>query len=1610
MTTSPLRKELQTYRNSKNADLKLDGGFFYRRSVPSKSASYHGTYTDLYDNADDEHTIKGGMSPRYSQFDALLPSKPSFGSGKLSGLYFNVKVKNADYSNPTDGISNAGDGVGLKVFKIDTKISAEGGASDGSTMIVNEDILAYSTYFTASPPHENYNDIFDGVGEEKTTKVEQGQMVVQKDAYLSLDDAHKLGRVYGKKEDRLLGWPMKKSTYKEHFGEEFDGQDIVRINRRRRKGRYVPGKFGAAFLQGTTMYVTNESKTGLTGKQKHDTFKLGGDVTSKIKYIDRQVISPSASPYTVSRSDVVTTANTTLHSVKEAKTFNELSSSGGTKEVAWGRVGFSSEVTHEGGQSIKMHTFWPALSNQDGWRRTSIFYPADSSNDKTHQRQECYIVKKIPVPKRWQDQGVPSSATKFGSVVSTKINIKKLAGAESKHYRRDADTVTNAFISRDDDGNGATQPILKTAFTRGMAICFSEFPPGMDNNGVTKRGDDTFYTFIKEHHPNMEDRSARPNTVLDSGTKDFFGVFLANVDGAIEIFELGVPDTASPDFLTFVADKFTHKIGVSVIETPNSAGTTTPADKKASTEIDFTDKWLDFNFVIDPDSQGATLMICDADDGKCLKRITLNNSTRHQFSTADNLAGNFPQYMSIWNVNTCNPNSGIGAYDDNHGPFADLDEDKRFTWKGYADTGLSFESVFHSSAQNDTINPHTDATVGDNLVLSDRRNGDTGGHLEKYWALVAGSEFYVVTNAGAAESATNPVYGRLNSSLQYVSESKYGKVTFETQDVTIRKGDAILVEAARPIDGGIAPGTDAENIFYIDSIKMHNFIPEIENATVVNANRTAGKLRIPSTHKTFDLTYTDEDDYNGNEDEGPAQVDTWSYLSLGFNQEDDFEGSLKTFLLSGFNTNNPRNTTAILDDPDSDLSNIRVGYTAETATLGGHTGIKTFQNSDGTPDSSEVGIVVGDGPANDEFLHDGTLRFIDGFTQKGFFTLQFTERTSEGATSRENPYCSARVTKIIDIKNGIIEVDNEDIFRLDPDEEYIMYRDGQAYSTANYLDGLKLVQKDGDILTFNKTLALTNNGSTLLNQDNQGHIYIGPKRFWLIIALLNKSARNDNTYLPERSYSSIVGVSGTESAGATYNEYLFTDEKYYKYKRNMDPFANLESNDINLKIDYGFGAMSDDVQSDAGHCGMINVDTMRKTVDLNSSQIDGLRIDISGIVESLKPENDTLLPLLLTPLNADNESVIKIHAEETSNEFDKPYLLTEFEDELPEIDDFKVKPDMENPFFPRYSWSCGADDAWYGFLNIDSKSIPNQYHNAVIHVPMNDTETSDTFHEARHGFHTANVITTEKIQGLTNADNGVLANIEGLSGFCLEFDGNDDFVEINAAAGSDPTADCTKEMTVLIHMIPDAAADERYIVAQSHSSTNRKFHLNLNSSNQVQARVWWGTGDSDYTELTSSSIVPNDGETPTAVMLVVDTEIDSGNVKLYLNGNLEDLSGQTSSSGGANNWKAGQNINGGNSEIFIGNSSGSGSNGFDGKLEELVIYKKALYPFSGKETELLVTKPFVEIDDTGSTASLPITAKIFIKDYHNIRGTSAEQVATAPQVTYRKAAFRLDNT
>jgi hypothetical protein len=48
-----------------------------------------------------------------------------------------------------------------------------------------------------------------------------------------------------------------------------------------------------------------------------------------------------------------------------------------------------------------------------------------------------------------------------------------------------------------------------------------------------------------------------------------------------------------------------------------------------------------------------------------------------------------------------------------------------------------------------------------------------------------------------------------------------------------------------------------------------------------------------------------------------------------------------------------------------------------------------------------------------------------------------------------------------------------------------------------------------------------------------------------------------------------------------------------------------------------------------------------------------------------------------------------------------------------------------------------------------------------------------------------------------------------------------------------------------------------------------------------------------------------------------------------------------------------------------------------------------------------------ELTTASESVSKAYTGRLFIKDYHNIRGTNKVQVAASSPVSFRKAAFRL---
>ena len=76
--------------------------------------------------------------------------------------------------------------------------------------------------------------------------------------------------------------------------------------------------------------------------------------------------------------------------------------------------------------------------------------------------------------------------------------------------------------------------------------------------------------------------------------------------------------------------------------------------------------------------------------------------------------------------------------------------------------------------------------------------------------------------------------------------------------------------------------------------------------------------------------------------------------------------------------------------------------------------------------------------------------------------------------------------------------------------------------------------------------------------------------------------------------------------------------------------------------------------------------------------------------------------------------------------------------------------------------------------------------------------------------------------------------------------------------------------------------------------------------------------------------------------------------------------------------------------------------------EEVVVYKKCLYPVDVPTGEAVVKKEFSELTASALASSKPLNARLFIKDYHNIRGTTSTEVCNTPQVSWRKAGFRLD--
>ncbi len=226
----------------------------------------------------------------------------------------------------------------------------------------------------------------------------------------------------------------------------------------------------------------------------------------------------------------------------------------------------------------------------------------------------------------------------------------------------------------------------------------------------------------------------------------------------------------------------------------------------------------------------------------------------------------------------------------------------------------------------------------------------------------------------------------------------------------------------------------------------------------------------------------------------------------------------------------------------------------------------------------------------------------------------------------------------------------------------------------------------------------------------------------------------------------------------------------------------------------------------------------------------------------------------------------------------------------------------------------------------------------------------------------------------------------------------------------------------LTHIIPDRGtlSEDTYIAFQDSTVDNDidySWYLSLTMQGQIKLSVqgrYNGTNTNLVTELISSSIIPRDNESPTMICWTLDNEIVGGNVKLFINGILEASSGllSTGNSNSSNQWGDDVTIDTANGPLYIGGRDenrtvDSGTNPeikrgvFSGKIEETVAYDSVIYPVNPRDGSFVWRKPVK--DFTGDKATpLSYVARLFIKDYHNIRGRSTSDVAVSPPISYMK--------
>lgn len=351
----------------------------------------------------------------------------------------------------------------------------------------------------------------------------------------------------------------------------------------------------------------------------------------------------------------------------------------------------------------------------------------------------------------------------------------------------------------------------------------------------------------------------------------------------------------------------------------------------------------------------------------------------------------------------------------------------------------------------------------------------------------------------------------------------------------------------------------------------------------------------------------------------------------------------------------------------------------------------------------------------------------------------------------------------------------------------------------------------------------------------------------------------------------------------------------------------------------------------------------------------------------------------------------------------KPYYLWRYIDPLPQVGGFDVAPAFnlldtstnvydltdEDLSSVRFTWSESGDDIWYRLLFIDKRNISDKYHGfkayteyPTFYAPFNEEPTDVlsaptlTFYETN----TASTVTATEFNPTVGANGR--QDIEGLQGYAYKSVSTDSYVKVPSG-----TAKMMLNHTLysfMLHVTPSAGSAGTIFMkglnAASANSNGIRINQDTNGVMTVQAQG---------TTMTSTTASPMDGVTPMNIMVVHNTGSQMP-MKLYINGQLEDyvISGTT--------------INAFNQDkdAWFCAEDASNTEPWEGKIEEVLLWSDEIFMPSSSKEYILNTK---HITDYNTSTNTPNTmkAKLFIMDYHNIRGRTTSEVAYTNTLSWR---------